>query len=161
MSKVWLYEGRDYDPAYEDIPDDVLGFVYIIEDTVTGEKYIGQKRMRKPKTLPVTKSRKRRVRTVVESDWREYHGSNTTIKENVSEGLSDRYQREILRFGYSKGDLSLIETMEQIKQGALIRDDFLNGIISCKIHRKHISKKLRQELSNDNGTAARKRQSTS
>ena len=160
MSKVWLYEGKDYDPAYDDIPDDVLGFVYIIKDTVTGEKYIGQKRMRKPKTLPVTKSRKRRVRTVVESDWREYHGSNTTIKENVSEGHSDRYQREILRFGYSKGDLSLIEAMEQIKQGALIRDDFLNGIISCKIHRKHISKKLRQELSNDNGTTTRK-QSTS
>ena len=160
MSKVWSFEGKDYDPAYEDIPEDVLGFVYIIEDTVTGEKYIGQKRMRKPKTLPVTKSRKRRVRTVVESDWREYHGSNTTIKENVSEGHSDRYQREILRFGYGKGDLNYLELKEQFESNALLDDTYLNGIINAKIHRKHISKKLRQELSNDNGTAARK-QSTS
>ena len=53
---TWHYNGEVYDPAYEDIPKDVLGFVYIITDKETGEKYVGQKRMRKPKVLPITKS---------------------------------------------------------------------------------------------------------
>ena len=152
MSKVWSFEGKDYDPAYEDIPDDVLGFVYIITDTETGEKYVGQKRMRKPKVLPITKSRKRRIRTVVESDWRSYYSSNGVIKENATAGHTDRYQREILHFGSTKGDLNYLETKEQFDREVLLDDTYLNGIVNCKIHKKHISKKLRQELSHDHGT---------
>ena len=139
MSKVWLYEGKPYDPPYEDIPEDVLGFVYIITDNETGEKYIGQKRMRKPKTLPKTKTRKRRVKTVVESDWRDYYSSNEVIKENVSQDRSDRYTREILHFGKSKGDLSYLETKEQFDRNVLMDDTYLNGIINCRIHQKHLS----------------------
>ena len=146
MSKVWLFEGKDYDPAYEDIPDDVLGFVYIITDTETGEKYVGQKRMRKPKVLPITKSRKRRIRTVVESDWRSYYSSNGIIKENATAGHTDRYQREILRFGTTKGDLHLLELMEQINRNVLFDPKYLNGLVNVRIHKKHISKKLRQEF---------------
>ena len=43
MSKVWLKEGKPYDPTYEEIPPEYVGFVYQITDTETGEKYIGQK----------------------------------------------------------------------------------------------------------------------
>jgi hypothetical protein len=146
----WYYNGEVYDPAYEDIPEDVLGFVYIITDTESGEKYIGQKRMRKPKTLPITKSRKRRVRTVVESDWRSYHSSSAVIKENVAAGHTARYHREIIRFGGSKGDLNFLETKEQIDRNVLFDAEYLNGIINCKIHKKHISKKLRREFGYDN-----------
>ena len=146
MSKVWLYEGKPYDPEFEEIPPEYVGFVYRITDTETGEKYIGQKRFRKTKTLPITKTRKRRKKTLVESDWRVYYSSSTIIKQAVTEGLSDRYSREILRFGYSKGDLSLLEAMEQIKEGALFRDDYLNGIINMRVHKNHISNRLKQEL---------------
>ena len=146
----WYYNGEVYDPAYEDIPEDVLGFVYIITDTESGEKYIGQKRMRKPKTLPITKSRKRRVRTVVESDWRSYHSSSTVIKENVAAGHTARYHREIIRFGGSKGDLHLLELIEQIERNVLFDPTYLNGLVNVRIHKKHISKKLRREFGYDN-----------
>ena len=136
---TWHYNGKVYDPAYDEIPEDVLGFVYIITDTESGEKYIGQKRMRKPKTLPITKSRKRRVKTIVESDWRTYYSSSSIINEHVAAGRSDRYRREILHFGKSKGDLSYLETKEQFDREVLLDDTYLNGIVSCKIHKKHLS----------------------
>ena len=147
MSQDWLYEGKPYDLPYEDIPEEYVGFVYQITDNETGEIYIGQKRFRKPKTLPITKTRKRRVRTSVESDWRQYYGSNEVIKENVVAGRTDRYTREILRFGYSKGDLSYLETLEQFNRGVLLSTKYLNGIINCRIHQKHLSEKLKEELS--------------
>ena len=146
MSKDWLYEGSPYDPEYEDIPKEYVGFVYQITDNETGEIYIGQKRFRKPKTLPVTKTRKRRVKTTVESDWRKYYGSSETIKENISAGDSDRYTREILRFGYSKGDLSYLEMLEQVERKVLLDPKYLNGIINVRIHQKHLSEKLKEEL---------------
>ena len=147
MSKDWLYEGKLYDPDYENIPPEYVGFVYRITDNETGEMYIGQKRFRKTKTLPITKSRKRRSRTLVESDWRTYYSSSSVIKENVESGCSDRYTREILRFGYSKGDLNYLEMVEQIKCNVLFDPKYLNGIINVRIHRKHISEKLKEELS--------------
>jgi len=146
MSQEWLLEGKPYSPDYEEIPEEYVGFVYRITDTETGDKYIGQKRFRKTKTLPITKTRKRRVRTLVESDWRAYYSSSSVIKENVSQGLSDRYRREILRFGYSKGDLSYLEMLEQIKCNVLFDPKYLNGIINVRIHQKHLSEKLKEEL---------------
>ena len=70
MNKVWLLEGKPWDPEFEDIPEEYVGFIYRITDTETGDKYIGQKRFRRTKTLPITKTRKRRKKTLVESDWR-------------------------------------------------------------------------------------------
>ena len=149
MSKVWLLEGKPYDPKFEDIPPEYEGFVYRITDTETGEKYIGQKRFRKTKTLPITKTRKRRKKTLVESDWRSYFSSSEVIKENVAQGHSGRYTREILKFGYSKGDLNYLEMFWQIQLNVLFRDDYLNGIINARIHRKHITERLKKELNHD------------
>ena len=146
MNKDWLYEGKSFSPNYEEIDPEYVGFVYQITDTETGQIYIGQKRFHKPKTLPITKTRKRRVKTVVESDWRDYFSSSQAIKENVEAGLSGRYEREILRFGYSKGDLHILEAIEQINRGVLWDDKYLNGIINIRVHRKHISNKLKEEL---------------
>jgi hypothetical protein len=149
MKKDWLYEGKPFNPEYEDLDPEYVGFIYKITDTEKGHQYIGQKRLRKPKTLPITKSRKRRVKTVVESDWRSYYSSNALIKENVAQGDTERYEREIIRFGYSKGDLSYLETVEQINHGVLFDPKYLNGIINLRVHQKHISKRLRKELGYD------------
>ena len=146
MNKVWLLEGKPYDPEFEEIPPEYVGFVYRITDTETGEKYIGQKRFRKTKTLPITKTRKRRVKTLVESDWRAYYSSSKVLQEKVSEGHSDSLTREIIRFGYTKGDLNYLEMIEQIKCNALFDAKYLNGIINVRIHQKHISDKLKEEL---------------
>ena len=149
MSKVWLYEDKPFTPDYEDLDPEYVGFIYLITNNETGQRYIGQKRFHKPKTLPITKTRKRRVKTVVESDWRTYHSSNNLLKEMAAEGHTESLTREILRFGYSKGDLSYLETVEQIEKGVLFDPTYLNGIVNCRIHQKHISKRLRKELGYD------------
>jgi len=87
MSKDWLYEGKPFAPEYDDLDPDWVGFVYLITDSVTGEMYVGQKRFHRQKTLPVTKTRKRRKKTLVESDWKNYWSSNEVIKQAVNDGL--------------------------------------------------------------------------
>ena len=69
---MWHYNGKEYDET----PEEYQGFVYMITELDTGKKYIGKKFFWKPKTLPITKTRKRRVKTRVESDWRTYFGSS-------------------------------------------------------------------------------------
>ena len=67
---TWTYNNV----TFEDTPEEYQGFVYQLTELHSNKKYIGKKNFWKPKTLPITKTRKRRVRTRVESDWKEYYG---------------------------------------------------------------------------------------
>ena len=73
---MWYYQGKEY----TETPEEYQGFVYEILELDTGKRYIGKKFFWKPKILPITKTRKRRVRTRAESDWRSYYGSSTEVK---------------------------------------------------------------------------------
>ena len=134
----WYYGGEVFDPAYEDL-EEWVGFVYIITEKETGMKYVGKKFFHKKKTLPVTKTRKRRKHLRVESDWRTYHGSSVTVQTLLEEKGEDAFDREILRLCKTKGDCAYYETKEQFDREVLFRDDYYNGIINCRISRKHLS----------------------
>ena len=82
--------------TYEKFGSHWYGFVYCIPHRGTNKKYIGKKFFWSKKTLPVTKKRKRRKITYVESDWRTYYGSNKHLIEEVKEHGEDFYHREIL-----------------------------------------------------------------
>ena len=131
---MWVYENKDFDQT----PDEFQGFVYMVTEKDTGKKYIGKKFFWKPKTLPVTKSRKRRVRTRVESDWRTYYGSSKEVQSLVESKGKDNYQREILRLCKTKGECSYYEAKLQFQYDVLLSDKFYNEFIGCKIHSKHI-----------------------
>ena len=90
---MWYYK----DKLYEDTPEEYQGFVYQITEIESGKKYIGKKFFWKPKTLPKTKTRKRRIKTRVESDWRSYYGSSKEVQQIVEDKGSDSFKREILR----------------------------------------------------------------
>jgi len=130
---TWSYEGNPFEHA----PDDSYGFVYEIEEVSTGKRYIGKKFFWKKKILPVTKSRKRRKHTLVESDWKTYYGSSELLKEQVASGKS-LYNRVILRLCRSKGECSYYEAKLQFENDVLLRDDYYNEFIGCKIHSKHV-----------------------
>ena len=134
----WTYEGELFDPAYEDL-EQWVGFVYVITEKETDMKYVGKKFFHKKKTLPVTKTRKRRKHLRVESDWRSYHGSSVTVQTLLEEKGEDAFDREILRLCKTKGDCAYYETKEQFDREVLTRDDYYNGIINCRISRKHLS----------------------
>lgn len=131
---TWIYEGK----CYRDTPEEYQGFVYMITELDTGKKYIGKKFFWKPKILPTTKTRKRRIRTRVESDWRKYYGSSTEVQMLVEQKGVDKFRRDILKLCKTKGECSYYEAKLQFEYDVLLRDDFYNEFIGCKIHSKHI-----------------------
>ena len=134
---MWIFNNKQYDKT----PEEYQGFVYIITDLTNGKKYVGKKFFWKPKTLPVTKTRKRRVKTRVESDWRDYYGSSKEVQQLVESNGKDKYKREILKLCLTKGECSYYEAKYQFDYDVLLSDEFYNELISCKIHSRHVRKK--------------------
>lgn len=136
---TWTYKEELFNPE-ESFLEDYQGFVYLITEKSTGKKYIGKKFFWKPKTLPVTKTRKRKVKTRVQSDWMKYYGSSKELKEMVAEHGGDAYEREVLHLCRTKGECSYYEAKLQFQYDVLLSDEFYNEFIGCKIHSKHLPK---------------------
>jgi hypothetical protein len=136
---MWYYKNEPFEPTEEELSE-YQGFVYLIRETDTGMKYIGKKFFWKPKILPVTKTRKRRKRTIVESDWKTYFGSSEVLKERVQESQNSEmiYRREILKLCKTKGQCSYYEAKSQFENDVLLREDYYNQFIGCKIHARHL-----------------------
>lgn len=135
----WTYNQQPFDPD-ESFLKDYQGFVYQITELDTGKKYIGKKFFWKPKTLPITKTRKRRVKTKVQSDWKTYYGSSKELQLLVEDNGGDNYKREILRLCHTKGECSYYEAKYQFEYDVLLSDEYYNEFIGCKIHSKHLKK---------------------
>ena len=75
---VWLYESKQVDQ----LPEDCVGFVYLITNTLTGRKYIGKKLAKFSKTtykvvkLKNGNKKKKKIRSKIDSDWQLYYGSS-------------------------------------------------------------------------------------
>ena len=134
---MWILNNEIYDTT----PEEYQGVVYMITDLTNDKKYIGKKFFWKPKTLPVTKTRKRRVKTRVESDWKKYYGSSKEVLQLVESNGKDKYKREILRLCLTKGECSYYEAKYQFEYDVLLNDEFYNELISCRIHSRHVRKK--------------------
>jgi len=131
---MWLYDGKEIKEA----PEEYQGFVYQITELDTGMMYIGKKFFWKPKILPKTKTRKRRVRTRVESDWKDYYGSNKLVIQLVEEKGKDNYKREILKLCKTKGECSYYEAKLQFEKDVLLNSKYYNEFIGCKINSSHL-----------------------
>ena len=127
----WIYKG--------DIVEDIgnyVGFVYMITNLRTNKRYIGKKNFYFSKTKQVKGKKKRHK---VESDWKDYFGSNEELNHHVNIFGEDQFKREILRFCESKGEMSYFEAKYQFQYDVLESDQFYNSWISCKIHKKHLT----------------------
>jgi hypothetical protein len=133
---MWYYKSKEYDET----PEEYQGFVYLIAELDTNKKYIGKKNFWKPKVLPKNSKRSRRVRARVESDWKDYYGSNKELQLLVESKGSDNYRRDILRLCKTKGEMSYYEAKLQFENEVLLRDDYYNEFIGCKIHSRHLKK---------------------
>lgn len=129
----WVYKGREYNPPKDFTPSDIYGFVYCITNRATNRKYIGKKFFWKAKTLGITKTRKRRKRLKVESDWRDYYGSNKHLQEDVKQCGEEMFYREIIHLCKTKGECAYMEAKEQFEREVLLTEDYYNGIIQIKL----------------------------
>lgn len=126
----WLLCGSEY------IDDGLsFGFVYMIENTITGRKYIGRKYFSKAGYKQVNGKRKK-IRQP--SDWQNYYGSNETLKEDVSILGEDKFVRTILHLCKTKSECAYLETAEIFKQDALLSPNYYNDWVQCKIRRAHL-----------------------
>ncbi len=141
---TWLFEGV----SVENLPEDCVGFVYIITNQLSGRKYIGKKLAKFSKTTVKTvklkngNKRKRKIRSKIDSDWREYYGSSPELLKDVEQLGVENFIREILYYCRSKAECSYIEAREQFARRVLESNDYYNGIINCRIHGSHIKDKL-------------------
>jgi hypothetical protein len=127
----WIYKGE----IVEDIGN-YIGFVYMITNLRTERKYIGKKNFYFSKTKQL-KGKKKKYK--VESDWKDYFGSNEELNHHVNIFGQDQFRREILRFCTSKGEMSYYEAKYQFHYDVLESDQWYNSWISCKIHKKHLT----------------------
>ena len=129
MSADWTYKGKKVDS----IPDEYEGFVYLITNTTNDMKYIGKKLAKFKTTKPPLKGRKNKRRGHKESDWKTYWGSSDHLNDAVAQLGEDKFTREILEFCATRGVMSYVEAELQFKHKVLLRDDYYNGIINCRI----------------------------
>lgn len=140
----WLYE---FNPVNE-LPNDCVGFVYVITNKLTGRKYIGKKLAKFSKiTYKVVKlkngnKKKKKIRSKIDSDWQQYYGSSPELNKDIEQLGTEHFSREILYYCQSKSQCSYIEAREQFLRKVLESDDYYNGHIQVRVHGSHIKNKI-------------------
>lgn len=140
----WTYQSAEV----LELPEDCIGFVYCITNTVTGRRYIGKKLAKFSKTTYKTvklkngTKKKKKIRSKINSDWQEYYGSNIELNKDVELFGKENFTREILHYCKSKAETSYIEAREQFDRKVLESDDYYNGHIQVRVHGSHIKSKL-------------------
>lgn len=129
---MWLHNNEEFVDA-----GDWYGFIYEITNNLTGKKYIGRKYFTEAKTRQV-KGKKKRTR--VESNWREYWGSNKTLIEDINKYGVENFSRQILMLCKTRGNTNYWEAKFQFDNNVLLSDNYYNDWIMVKTHRKHIKK---------------------
>jgi hypothetical protein len=141
---MWLYNNE----IVEQLPDDCVGFVYLITNKASKRMYIGKKLSKFSKTTYKTVTlkngtkKKKKIKSKIDSDWMDYYGSSIELNKDVESLGKDNFIREILFFCKSKAECSYIEAREQFTRRVLESDDFYNGQISVRVHGSHIKGKL-------------------
>jgi hypothetical protein len=132
----WIYKNE----PVEQLPEDCVGFVYIITNTISGRMYVGKKLARfkttryKMHTQKNGKKVRKKIRGAVASDWQEYYGSSDQLNRDVELLGRDQFRREILYYCRSKAECNYIEAREQFARKVLESAQYYNGHIRVRVH---------------------------
>jgi hypothetical protein len=141
---MWTYNNI----IVEVLPEDCVGFVYLITNKANSRMYIGKKLAKFAKTsykmvkLKNGTKKRKKIKSKIDSDWIEYYGSSIELNKDIESLGKETFTREILFFCKSKAECSYIEAREQFGRKVLESDDYYNGQISVRVHGSHIKNKL-------------------
>ena len=128
---MWLYNDQPFEEVGE-----YVGFVYRITNLTNNKKYIGKKNFYFSRTKTIKGKKKR---SKVESDWRDYYGSNKELNADVALHGEGNFRREILRLCKSKAEFGYYEAKYQFDLNVLESDEYYNTWIMCRVHKKHLT----------------------
>lgn len=129
---MWHYQGQEV----TEIPEKAIAFVYIIVNLDGGKSYLGKKNLYFTKTKQVKGKKKKYL---VESDWKEYTGSNDELNAEIAERGLDKYKKEVLRWCYTKSEATYFEAKYQFQYEVLENPDkWYNGWIMCRVRSAHL-----------------------
>ena len=146
---TWIFQGT----PVETLPEDCVGFVYLITNLVSGRKYIGKKLAKFSKTtykvqkLKNGTKKKKKLRSKVDSDWQTYYGSNDVLKKDIEANGKENFTREILHLCKSKGECSYLEAKEQFNRGVIESSDYYNTWIMVRVRDTHIKQLIESKKS--------------
>ena len=141
---TWFYNEQ----LVTELPEDVVGFVYLITNTTNGKMYVGKKLAKFAKTtykvvkLKNGTKKRKKIRSKINSYWQQYYGSSSNLTEDINQLGTDNFKREILYYCKSKSECSYIEAREQFNRRVLESDDYYNGHIQVRVHKSHINQKI-------------------
>lgn len=134
---MWLYHNKEF--TDEDIGDS-FGFIYRITNLTNNRKYLGKKLFTKAGRKQV-KGKVKKIRK--QSDWLSYYGSNDELKKDVKELGAENFKREILYLCNSRSECNYLETYEIFMNDALLKEEYYNSWVTCKIHKSHVFGKIK------------------
>lgn len=141
---VWTYEGKNVN-SINDMPKGVLGIIYRIDNLTNGKYYYGRKTVvsfrkkkltKKEKLLPENKRKTFKTEYSEVSGWKKYNGSNQYLLDDIKSG--HKYKKEIIKYCFSKAEITYYETEAIICSNCLLTEDCYNGWVSAKIYKAHL-----------------------
>lgn len=137
---MWIYKEEEL----KEVPENAVGFIYIIYNLKNGRKYLGKKLFTKAgfETKILKNGNKKKVKCRKESDWKNYFSSCDELKEDVKKLGKQNFKREIIDIAYSLYTHSYLETKYLFKYEVLEDEIWYNGNIAGKYYKGNILGKL-------------------
>lgn len=144
----WLYTAlpglSGQSIAKTDIPEWAIGFVYIIDNLITGKIYVGKKSLNSSRRVRMSQKERttlatRKVFKIVkkESDWETYNGSSIPLKKEIAEH-PEQFRKTIIAWAFSKKNLHYLELKYQFQLNVLEIDSY-NENIGARIFKNDVS----------------------
>lgn len=128
----WHYNGREI-TCLADCEPNALGFIYEITNISKNKKYLGRKTIMKPKyTSGVNKGKSKG-----NYPFLAYCGSSKSLLEDIKNG--DKYKKEIIRWCYTKAELTYYESQAIYCSNSLLDDSYYNFWCKATVYSKHLN----------------------
>jgi hypothetical protein len=131
----WTYRGAPLIETGDAIT--WLGFIYLITNLSDGKKYVGRKLFTSAATRQI-KGKKKKYRK--DSGWQNYWSSSEDVKADVILFGKAMFTREILHLCETKSELTYMENWELFTRHALIRQDYYNQWLTCRVRKSNLVK---------------------
>jgi hypothetical protein len=131
----WLFNNKPI--VAEEIPEETVGFIYIIEHKVTKKRYLGKKLLTKAATKMVN-GKKKKIRKP--SDWESYWSSSPWLIEILDAEGRENFDRHIVMLCTGKGEMLYAEESLQYRLKVLESDMWYNSNIRSRVFKKTVAK---------------------